>query len=50
MRCLDIDEFIVALGYKGEKIKEYFLNYRSLNSDFSVDLNSGELTFFNKIQ
>lgn len=40
------DEFIVALGYKGEKIKEYFLNYRSLNSDFSVDLNSGDLTFF----
>jgi len=31
-------EFYVALGYKGEKIKEYFLNFKSLSSDFSIDL------------
>jgi glucose-1-phosphate cytidylyltransferase len=37
-------EFYIALGYKSEVIKEYFLNYRSLNSDFSVDLGSGEMT------
>lgn len=42
------DEFLVALGYKGEKIKEYFLNYRSLNSDFSVNLKTGDLTFFHQ--
>ena len=35
-------EFIVALGYKGEAIKEYFLNFRTLNSDLTVDLASGE--------
>ncbi len=37
-------EFFVALGYKAEVIKSYFLNYRSLNSDFTVDLSSGDLT------
>ena len=26
------DEFVIALGYKGEQIKQYFLNYRTLNS------------------
>ncbi|MBT8633214.1 glucose-1-phosphate cytidylyltransferase [Polynucleobacter paneuropaeus] len=37
-------DFYVALGYKAEVIKEYFLNYRALNSDFSVDLNTGNVT------
>ena len=27
--------FVLCLGYKGEAIKSYFLNYASLNSDFS---------------
>ena len=34
-------DFYVALGYKAEAIKEYFLNYRTLNSDFTVDLSNG---------
>lgn len=37
-------DFYVALGYKAEVIKEYFLNYRALNADFKVDLSSGEIT------
>lgn len=37
-------DFFVALGYKAEVIKSYFLNYRSLNADFSVDLASGRVT------
>ena len=37
-------DFYVALGYKATVIKEYFLNYRALNSDFSVDLASGIVT------
>lgn len=37
-------DFYVALGYKAEIIKEYFLNYRALNADFSVDLASGKVT------
>lgn len=37
-------DFHVALGYKAEVIKEYFLNYRALNSDFTVDLASGSIS------
>lgn len=33
-------EFILALGYKGSMIKEYFLNYEELSSDFTLDLRS----------
>lgn len=36
-------DFYLALGYKASVIKEYFLNYRSLNSDFTVDLASGSI-------
>ncbi|MFC1991153.1 glucose-1-phosphate cytidylyltransferase [Chloroflexota bacterium] len=31
-------EFVLCLGYKGRVIKEYFLNYDVLNSDFTVKL------------
>ena len=41
-------EFFLALGYKSEVIKDYFLNYHSLNSNFTVDLNSGKKTIHNK--
>jgi glucose-1-phosphate cytidylyltransferase len=37
-------DFHLALGYKAEMIKDYFLNYRSLNSDFTIDLGSGNLS------
>ena len=37
------NEFIVALGYKGEVIKEYFINYKILNSNFQISLDSGEI-------
>jgi len=36
-------DFYLALGYKAEVIKEYFLHYRTLNADFSVDLANGEV-------
>jgi glucose-1-phosphate cytidylyltransferase len=36
-------DFYIALGYKAEIIKEYFLHYRTLNSDFTVDLSSGDI-------
>jgi len=35
------EEFVVALGYKGELIKDYFLRFNAMNSDLSVDLASG---------
>ena len=31
-------EFVIALGYKGEEIKRFFLEYRPLSSDITVDL------------
>jgi glucose-1-phosphate cytidylyltransferase len=36
-------EFIIALGYKGDIIKDYFLNYKSLNSNFKVNLKDGDV-------
>ncbi len=36
-------DFYLALGYKAEIIKEYFLHYRSLNADFTVDLATGKV-------
>lgn len=41
-----VTEFVIALGYKGEVIKEYFLNFYATNNDFSVDLASGETTIY----
>jgi glucose-1-phosphate cytidylyltransferase len=37
-------DFYLALGYKAELIKEYFLHYRSLNADFTVDLATGAVS------
>ncbi len=37
------EDFYLALGYKSEIVKEYFLNYRSLNSDFTVNLADGSV-------
>ena len=36
-------DFYLALGYKSELIKKYFLHYRSLNADFTVDLATGDV-------
>ncbi|MDH3582950.1 MAG: glucose-1-phosphate cytidylyltransferase [Phycisphaerae bacterium] len=35
--------FVLCLGYKGEAIKSYFLNYATLNSDFTVELMTNRL-------
>lgn len=42
-----INEFIIALGYKGEIIKDYFLNYHNYNSNLSIDLDSGHVDRIN---
>jgi glucose-1-phosphate cytidylyltransferase len=36
-------EFVLALGYKAEVVKDYFLKFNSLNSDFKVNLASGKV-------
>jgi len=41
-------EFVLALGYKGDVIRDYFLNYYSYNNDFTVQLgNKEEIVFHN---
>lgn len=37
-------DFFLALGYKADVIKDYFLKYRDLRNDFTIDLNSGAIT------
>lgn len=37
-------EFVIALGYKGEAIKDYFLRYRERSSDLSINLATGDTT------
>src|SRR6516165_7931901 len=36
--------FICCVGYKAEVIKDYFINYASMNSDFTVHLKTNHLT------
>ena len=40
-------DFILCLGYKGEIIKNYFLNYELLSSDFSIELGTGNVQIHN---
>jgi len=42
------EDFIVACGYKGEMIKEYFANFLVHNSDFIVDQRDGSRTSINR--
>ena len=35
------NDFIIALGYKGEYIKQYFSNFTELNDDFTINLSTG---------
>jgi glucose-1-phosphate cytidylyltransferase len=39
----DFKEFFIALGYKGEVIKRYFVDYYTLDGSLSVDLSSGNV-------
>jgi glucose-1-phosphate cytidylyltransferase len=38
-------EFVIATGYRGEVIKDYFLNFRARSRDFTVALGSGEVDY-----
>ncbi|MFA5337138.1 MAG: glucose-1-phosphate cytidylyltransferase [Candidatus Omnitrophota bacterium] len=35
-------DFVLCLGYKGYMVKEYFLNYKTMNNDFTVKLGNHE--------
>lgn len=34
-------DFVLCLGYRGEMIKDYFLNYEAMSSDFTIRLGHG---------
>jgi glucose-1-phosphate cytidylyltransferase len=41
-----ITDFVICAGYKGEQIKQYFLNYAGYNNDFTITLGkSSDLVF-----
>ena len=42
-----IKDFIIALGYKGQVIKDFFLNYKENISDFKINLKSGKIESYN---
>ena len=41
------NDFYIALGYKSEVVKDFFLNYYSLNSDLKVNLKNNSVDFLN---
>jgi glucose-1-phosphate cytidylyltransferase len=40
-------EFVIALGYRGDLIKRYFVDYSRLSGDIAVNLATGELSVEN---
>ena len=36
-----LDEFVIAAGYKGDLIKQYFLDYAALHGSLRIDLGTG---------
>jgi glucose-1-phosphate cytidylyltransferase len=43
-------EFVIALGYKGEVIKQYFRDFYALNNDISIDLANGKAIIRSQLQ
>jgi glucose-1-phosphate cytidylyltransferase len=39
-------EFVLALGYKGDVIRDYFLNYKFYNNDFTMKLDNDNNVIF----
>ncbi len=45
--CFGFSEFVICLGYKGDLIRDYFLNYEIRNRDFTVTLGSRSVAIHN---
>lgn len=45
----NVFDFELALGYKAEVIKDYFLNYHSLINDFSINTKTGKINLLNEV-
>ena len=44
-----INDFVIALGYKSEVIKDYFLNFRERNSNFNINIKSGKTEYYDEV-
>ena len=44
------NDFILALGYKGDMIRDLFLDWYTNMNDFSIDMRSGKMTVLSKRQ
>lgn len=44
-----VSDFILAVGYKKEVIKDYFLHYEKLYSDLEIDLGKKDVKMFNTV-
>jgi glucose-1-phosphate cytidylyltransferase len=42
--CFGHERFLLCTGYKGDTIKDYFLNYRNRTSDIEVNLSDASVT------
>lgn len=41
-----LNKFVLCLGYRGDLIKEYFLQYEAMNNDFTISLGSRQNLIF----
>ena len=41
------NEFIICLGVKADIIRNYFINYEAINSDFTLDMSTGNIKYHN---
>ena len=44
-----INRFIICVGYKGDYIRDYFLNYHTRNNDFTISLGESQELVFHSI-
>ena len=44
------NDFIICLGVKADVIKDYFYHYDIKNNDFTIDLSSGNINFYDQHQ
>ncbi|MBL7799316.1 MAG: glucose-1-phosphate cytidylyltransferase [Chitinophagales bacterium] len=42
------NDFVILLGYKGDFIKQYFLDYVALHSDMTIDMKSGDVSYLRR--
>ena len=43
----NMKNFYIALGYKGDYIKNYFINYKNKINDFNIDFSTSKVNYIN---